>query len=140
MSEPPIRKTIRPPYNKPQDAVSGLIEAFRSADVDRMVENKDFEMDCRLFWQDLGLPVSDAQLAESVKAFEINFRKEMEDGIPDYRPVSFSFVSQANLREDMVIVTVLGETTDQQSVRLKLAVMQTEHGWKVVRAPGYDHL
>src|SRR5436190_21409700 len=100
---------MQSPYHTPQDAVTGLIEAFRSADIDRMVESKDFELDSRLFWEDLGLPVSSAQLAESIKAFETNFRDEMQDGIPDYRPVSFGFVSQENLREDMVIVTVLGE-------------------------------
>ena len=129
-----------PQYNTPQEAVTGLIEAYRTLDVDQIVANKDFDMDSRLFWQDLGLPISEQQLLESRHAFEANFRKEMEDGIPDYRSVSFRFDEHEQLQENFALISITGTTADQQTFQLKLPVFRTDNGWRVVLHPEYDHL
>jgi hypothetical protein len=129
-----------PPYATPQDAVAGLIEAYRTLDVEEIVRSKDFDMDSQLFWAGLGLPVSAEQLAESRSAFEANFRRGVEKKVHDYRAVSFRLVSEARPQDRWAIVTIAGTTSDEQSFELKLPVFQTEGGWKVVLHPGYDHL
>ena len=129
-----------PPYKTPQDAVNGLIEAYRTADVDEIVQSKDFDIDSRLFWEDLGLPVSPKQLADSRVAFETNFRKQMSEGIPDYRPVIFHVVREERPQGNFAVVTLAGSTPDEQSFELKIPVFETDNGWKVVLDSAYDHL
>lgn len=129
-----------PQHSTPQDAVAGLIEAYRTLDVDQIVANKDFDIDSRLFWEDLGLPVSDQQILESHQAFESNFRKQMQDGMPDYRSVSFQVVGHERVQENFVLISVVGTTSGQQTFQLRLPVFRTDNGWRVVLHPGYDHL
>jgi hypothetical protein len=129
-----------PLYNTPQEAVTGLIEAYRTFDIDQIVANKDFDIDSRLFWQDLGLPTSDQQLAESRHAFESNFRKQMQEGIPDYTAVSFRFVEHEQVQENFALVSVVGTMTNRQTIKLRLAVFWADNSWRVVLHPGYDHL
>jgi len=129
-----------PKYNTPQDAVTGFIKAYRSLDIDEIVANKDFAVDSRLFWEDLGLPISDQQLSESRHAFESNFRKQMQEGIPDYTDVSFRFVYHEQLQENFALISVVGTAADQQTFQLRLPVFHTDNGWRVVLHPGYDHL
>ena len=129
-----------PPYTSPRDAVNGLIEAYRTLDVDEMVQNKDFDIDSRLFWEGLGLPVSPEQLAKSRAAFETNFRKQMSERIPDYRSVTFSFVSEERPQDNFAVVTFACSKPGEQMFELKIPVFETANGWKVVLHPGYDHL
>jgi hypothetical protein len=129
-----------PPYTTPQDAVDGLIEAYRTLDVDEIVRNKDFDIDSRIFWQGLGLPVSPQQLAESRAAFETNFRNEMKEGIPDYRAVTFRVTSEERPQANFAVVTLAGLTTDGRTRRFRIPVLQTDNGWKVVLHSAYDRL
>ena len=131
---------MTPPYSTPQDAVNGLIEAYRTLDVDKIVQNKDFDIDSRLFWEGLGLPVSAKQLADSRVAFETNFRKEMSEGIPDYRSITFRVASEARPQDNFAVVTLAGSTAENQKFELKIPVFKTDSGWKVVLHSGYDHL
>lgn len=127
-------------YTSPQDAVNGLIDAYRTLDIDEIVQSKDFGIDSRLFWEDLGLPVSPNQLADSRLAFEKNFRKELEEGIPDYRRVTFSVLSEERLESNFAVVTLAGSTAEKQTFEMKIPVCQTDNGWKVALHPAYDHL
>jgi hypothetical protein len=129
-----------PPYITPQDAVTGLIEAYRTLNVEEIVQSKDFDMDARLFWTGLGLPIQPDQLIESRAAFETNFRKQLETEFPDYRGVSFRLVSEQQPKDRWTVITVVGTTSDKQTFELKLPVYQTDSGWKVVLHPSYDHL
>jgi len=132
--------SMPPPYKTPQDAVNGLIDAYRALDVDEIVQSKDFAIDSRLFWEGLGVPVSPKQLADSRVAFETNFRKEMSEGIPDYLSVTFRFACEERPQDNFAVVTLAGSTTDDKSFELKIPVFQTDSGWKVVLHPAYDHL
>ena len=69
---------MSPPYKTPQDAVTGLIEAYRTLDVDKIVQSKDFDLDARLFWDDLGLPVSPEQQAKVTAGFRDKLPKPNE--------------------------------------------------------------
>jgi hypothetical protein len=109
-----------PPYETPQDAVMGLIEAYRSLDVDRIVQNKDFGIDSRLFWENLGLPVSPKQLANSCAAFEANFRGQMKEGIPDYSSVTFRVISEQKPQENFAVVTLAGLKSDGGTLQLRI--------------------
>jgi len=129
-----------PPYKTPQDAVTGLVEAYRTFDVDQIVQSKDFDIDARLFWDGLGLPISEKQRAESRVAFETNFRNQMKEGIPDYRSVSFRLVSEERPQENFSIITLTGATPDDKAFKLRIPVFHTDHGWKVVLHPAYDRL
>jgi hypothetical protein len=129
-----------PPYITPKDAVLGLIEAYRSMNVEQIVQSKDFEMDSRLFWEGLGLPVSEKQLRESQSAFETNFRTQMKEKIPDYRAVRFRVVSEERLQENFAILTVSGSAPGKKKAELKIPVFKTNQGWKVVLHPQYDYL
>ena len=101
-------------------------------DVEQIVANKDFAIDSRLFWEDLGLPISEQKLSESRDAFESNFRKQMEEGIPDYRSVSFRLVEHEQVQENFVLVSIVGSTADQQTFQMRLPVFRTDRGWRVV--------
>jgi len=129
-----------PPYSTTQEAVNGLIEAFRTLDIEQIVANKDFDVDSRLFWQNLGLPISDEQLSKSRKAFENNFRNEMKERIPDYRSVTVRFVSEEKLKENFAIVLLEASRPGQRTSQLRIPVFRTDNGWKVVLVPGYDQL
>jgi hypothetical protein len=129
-----------PPYKTPTDAVTGLIEAYRTLDVEEIVRSKDFDMDARLFWAGLGIPIQPDQLKESRAAFETNFRKQLETKFPDYRTVSFRLVSEETPKDRWAIISVTGTTSDKKSFEMKLPVYHTDDGWKVVLYPGYDHL
>jgi hypothetical protein len=129
-----------PPYATPQDAVSGLIEAYRSCDIDEIVQNKDFDIDSRLFWEGLGLPVSSEQLAKARVAFETNFRNELKGGIPDYRSVAFRLIAEERQQDNFVVITLGGSTEDSREFELRIPVFLTDYGWKVVLHLSYDHL
>jgi hypothetical protein len=131
---------MSPPYKTPQDAVTGLIEAYRTFDVDQIVQSKDFDIDARLFWDDLGLPVSPEQQSESRLAFETNFRNQMKERMPDYRSVSLRLVSEERPQENFVIITLAGATPDNKAFELRIPVFHTDNGWKVVLHPAYDRL
>lgn len=133
-------KSKAPPYKSPQDAVIGLIEAYRTLDVDEIVQSKDFYLDSRIFWDGLGLPISPEKIAESQAAFETNFRKEMNGGIPDYRSVAFHIISDERPQHTLAVVTLAGLTADKQTIELRIPVFRTNNGWKVVLHPGYDRL
>src|SRR5882672_3153829 len=128
-----------PPYTTPHDAVNGLIEAYRTLNIDEIVQNKDFDIDSRLFWGGLGLPVFPEQAAESRVAFETNFRNELREHMPDYRSVAFSFISEERPQANFAIVTLDGSTTDKKAFKLRIPVFHTENGWKVVLHSSYDH-
>jgi hypothetical protein len=127
-------------YETPENALAGLIEAYRTLDIDEIVRNKDFDLDSRLFWEDLGLPISAEKLIESRKAFETNFRSELQSGIPDYGSVAFRVASKQYVQDDFVILTVEGTTNDKKTFQLMLPVYLTKKGWRVVLHPRYDHL
>ena len=129
-----------PPYQTPQDAVNGLIEAYRTLDVDEIVQSKDFDIDSRLFWEGLGLPVTPKQLAESREAFETNFRKELSEGIPDYGSVTFRVASEDRPQDNFAVITLEGLTADEESFQLRIPVFHTDSGWKVALHSAYDHL
>ena len=120
--------------------MTGLIEAYRTFDVDKIVRSKDFAIDARLFFEGLGLPVTPKQLAESREAFETNFRKELSEGIPDYGSVTFRVTSEIQPQDDFAVITLEGLTADRQSFELRIPVFHTDSGWKVVLHSAYDHL
>jgi hypothetical protein len=133
--------TIGPRFDTPEHAVESLLSAYQSRDIEAVVAAKDFALDSRLFWEDLGLPVTDKQRTESVAAFESNFRKQMaEDGIPDYRGVEHSIAQREELQTNLVVITLDCRWSDGRKVRLRLPTLQTGSQWKAVLVPGYDHL
>jgi hypothetical protein len=128
-------------FDTPEHAVESLLSAYRSRDIDAMVAAKDFAIDSRLFWEDLGLPVTDKQKTESVAAFESNFRKQMEqEGIPDYTGIEFHFTGRDQLQENLVVLRLAcSYPQERRRFEMKLPVFKTASGWRVVRLPGYDH-
>jgi len=129
-----------PQYATAEEAVTGLIDAYRSLDIEAIVQSKDFFIDARLFWESNGVPVPTDKLRESADAFETNFRNKLKEEIPDYRDVSFRTISKEEPQDGWTIVTIEGTTAEGQLFRLVLPVFHTECGWKVVLHPGYDHL
>lgn len=127
-------------YESPCDALNGLIEAYRTLDIEEIVQHKDFDVDSRLFWDGLGLPASPEQLAKSRRAFEANFRKQLSNGIPDYRSVTFHVVSEERPEDNFAVITLAGSTPDNQRFEMKIPVFETDHGWKVVLHSAYNHL
>ncbi len=127
-------------HKTPEDALNGLIEAYRALDIDEIVRNKDFDVDSRLFWEDLGLPISAEKLIESRTAFETNFRNELQSGIPDLSSVAFAIKSKQHLQDDFVILTVEVTANDKETFQLLLPVYLTRNGWRVVLHPRYDRL
>jgi hypothetical protein len=76
-------------------------------DLEAMVAAKDFAVDARIFWEELGLPVTGQQMQNSVAAFENNFRKHMtEVGIPDYRGMEYSIFRRQQVQDELVILTL----------------------------------
>jgi hypothetical protein len=141
-SRPPENKAfpLHPPYQSPEEAVLGLIEAYRTFDVERVIENKDFDIDSRLFWEGLGLPVSSEQLVEARTAFETNFRNQMKEKFPDYRSIDFRIVSEERPQPNFSLVTIEGTTPNRKRRTLRIPLYLTELGWRVVLHPSYDHL
>jgi|SRR5579863_7997972 len=129
-----------PPYSTAREAVNGLIEAFRTLDIDRIVEDRDFDIDSRLFWQDLGLPITEEQLARSREAFETSFRNQMKEQMPDYRSVAVRIVSEEKLQDNFAILLLEVLRSERQISQLRIPVFLTDNGWKVVLFPGYDQL
>ena len=68
-----------PPFTSPRSAVEGVIEAYREGDIDEIARARDFTADSSIFWHGLRLPVSNEQLRESAEAFEISFRRQLEE-------------------------------------------------------------
>jgi hypothetical protein len=130
-----------PTHDSPEGAIDLLLAAYQANDLETIVATKDFVLDSRLFWEGLGLPISDEQRTNSVAAFESNFRKQMtEEGIPDYRGVKHSIVRREQLQDNFVILTYDFRWPDGRKARLRLPVFSTNSQWKAVLAPGYDHL
>ncbi len=128
-------------FDSPEHAVETLLAAYQARDIDRMVAAKDFAIDAKIFWQNLGLPVTDKQMKDSVVAFESNFRKQMkEDGIPDYRGVTHAFVGREQLPDGLVVLTVDCRWPDGHTRRMKLPAFKNGTIWKVVRSPAYNQL
>lgn len=128
-------------FDTAEHAVVSLLSAYQSRDIEAMVAAKDFALDSRLFWEDLGLPVTEKQRTESAAAFESNFRKQMaENGIPDYRGVVHSIAQREDLQTNFVIITLDCRWPDGRKVALRLPTLKTGSEWKVVLVPGYDHL
>ena len=132
--------TTDPRFDTPENAVETLLRAYQSCDIDAMVAAKDFASDSRLFWEDLGLPLTDKQRSDSVVAFKSNFRKEMEEGIPDYRGVEHSIAEREQLQTNLVIITLDCTWPDGRQHRLKLPTLKVGREWKAVLLSGYDHL
>jgi hypothetical protein len=117
------------------------LRAYQRRDIEKMVAAKDFALDAKIFWQDLGLPVDEKQMEESVGAFETNFRKQMkESGIPDYRGAEYSFVGREQPQENLVVLTLDLRWSDGRREKLRLPVLKAGSQWKAVRIPPYDHL
>ncbi len=129
-----------PPSQTPQEAVSGLIGAYCTRDIDAIVQSKDFDHDSRIFWKELGLPISPGQLVESRAAFETNFRNQMKAEMPDYSPTAFRIVLEEHPRDDFAIITLVQERAGNQKRELRIPILKTDKGWKVVLHPEYDHL
>ena len=133
--------TIDPRFDTPEHAVESLLAAYQSQDIEAMVAAKDFASDSRLFWEGLGLPVTEKQRSNSVVAFESNFRKQMaEDGIPDYRGVEHLIAEREELQTNLVIITLDCTWPDGRQRRLKLPTLKAGHEWKAALLSGYDHL
>lgn len=130
-----------PTFLSPKDAIETLLEAYQAMDVDALVAAKDFAIDAKLFWEGLGLPVSDKQMKDSEAAFESNFRKQMDDeGIPDYRGMEHSISAREDLQDNLVVLTLQCRLPDRREAQMRLPVFKTQSGWKAVRLPPYDHL
>jgi len=130
-----------PKFASPEQAVETLIQAYQSMDVEAIVAAKDFTSDSRLFWEGLGLPISDKQRTESVVAFEKNFRDQIStNGIPDYRDVKYTFKQRQQLHDNFVVLTLDCLWPDGSTVEMKLPALKVGSEWKAVLAPGYDHL
>lgn len=128
-------------FTTPEDAVTSLFRAYQSLDIESMVAAKDFGLDSRLFWEDLGLPVTATQMRKSIPAFESNFRKQMEeDGIPDYREATYAISGKDNLQPNFVVLTVVIRWKNGDFTELRIPTFQQDQMWKVVLAPGYGHL
>ena len=98
--------TMHPRFDTPEHAVESLVQPT-SPETSRRWWLPGFALDSRLFWEDLGLPVTDKQKSESVAAFESNFRKQMaEDGIPDYRGVEHAIAQREELQTNLVVITL----------------------------------
>jgi hypothetical protein len=129
-----------PHYDKPEDAVQGLVEAYRSLDVEEIILHKDFDLDARLFWESMGLPIDEARIAKSKAAFEASFRRDLDDeGVPDYRGVEFTFEEERRLTESFSIVQVSGRTESGEKFELKIPVISKDGSWRTVLHPKYDH-
>ena len=103
---------MTPRYTSPREAVIGLLDAYRAFEIDRIVENKDFESDARIYWESLSLPASADRLAKTRLTFENNFRKQLQSGIPNYGDVHFEVVSEEQLQSSFVVVTLAGAKAD----------------------------
>ncbi len=130
---------MNPTYSTPSEAVFGLIQAYCSLDPDEIIRNKDFELDAQFYFEETGLPVSEEQQNDATAAFEKNFRMQLEEGIPDYRPVQFQVTEEDALQEDFVIVTLSGKAGEHQ-FELQIPVFHRPTGWVVVLHPAYNHL
>lgn len=128
-------------FSTPEGAFASLIRAYQSLNVESIVKAKDFDLDSRLFWEDLGLPVTDDQRSKSTSAFESNFRKQLEeDGIPDYRDVTYAISGKEKLQSDFIVLTVVFRWQNGKTNELRIPTVQQGDLWKVVLSPGYDHL
>ncbi len=127
-------------FDSPEKAIETLLAAYQALDIDAMVAAKDFAIDSRLFWEELGLPVTEKQKKESEGAFEANFRKEMQERIPDYRGMDYRFSACDQLQENLVVLTLEFHLPDGRKGKKKLPVFKTGSGWKAVRLGRYDHL
>ena len=128
-------------FSTPEGAFASLIRAYQSLDVESIVKAKDFDLDSRLFWAELGLPVTDDQRSKSISAFESNFRKQIEeDGIPDYRDVTYTISGKEKVQLDFFVLTVAIRWQNGNTTELRIPTVQQGQIWKVVLSPGYDHL
>ncbi|MEO7413161.1 MAG: hypothetical protein ABIZ81_07375, partial [Opitutaceae bacterium] len=134
-----FRLKMSPRYTLPREAVIGLLEAYCAFEIDRIVDSKDFESDARIYWENQGLPVSAERLAKSRLSFENNFRKQLQSGIPNYADFRFKVTAEEQLQTNFVIVTLVGAKADGNKFSLKIPVLQTSLGWRVVLHPEYDH-
>ena len=131
---------MKPNHKSPTEAVFGLIDAYKSLEIDEIVRNKDFELDSQIFWENSGLPVTDEQKDESTVAFETNFRGQLAEGMPDYREVDFISSTEECLEDDFAVVTVVGRTPQNDEFELRIPTVCRDSKWIAVLHPGYDHL
>lgn len=141
ISKHEIMSSDSPDFSTPENAVTSLIRAYQSLNIETIVKAKDFALDSRFFWEDLGLPVTDDQRSESTFAFESNFRKQLEEeGIPDYREANFVIAGSDKLQPDFTVLTVVIRMQNGEKIEMRIPTVQQGQMWKVVLAPGYDHL
>jgi len=136
-----VHQGLKPGFETPEAAIETLLRAYHAKDLEAMVAAKDFAIDAQLFWEDLGLPVTDNQMEKSVTAFESNFRKQMEHaGIPDYDGMEYRITNREDLQDNCVLLTLHCRFPDGQAIELELPTFLTSSGWKAVNIPVYDHL
>ena len=72
-------------FDSPEQAIESLMAAYKSRNLEAIVSAKDFALDARLFWEDLGLPVTEEQKARNAKEIEqlekviANSRRQLGD-------------------------------------------------------------
>ncbi|MEO6568879.1 MAG: hypothetical protein ABIO94_08965 [Opitutaceae bacterium] len=130
---------MTPRYTSPREAVIGLLDAYRACEIDRIIESKDFESDARIYWESLRLPASAERLAKTRLTFENNFRKQLQSGIPNYGDVHSEVSGEEQRQSNFVIVTLVGAKADGTQFSLRIPVLQSSLGWRVVSHPDYDH-
>ncbi|MBI5800721.1 MAG: hypothetical protein HZA92_08360 [Verrucomicrobia bacterium] len=127
-------------FDSPEHAIESLLAAYRARDIDAMVAAKDFALDSQLFWEGLGLPVTDDQMKKSVVAFEKSFRDSMREQMPNYEGAKYAFAAREQLQTNLVVLTLECEWPNGQTRKLKLPVFKKESTWKTVLLPSFDHL
>ncbi len=105
------------------------------------MQTRDFSVDANLFWQDIGLPVDDNQIAETADALRVNFKREIEEnGVTDYNSVKTVILTTETPKDSLAIVTLHCAPDDGEETSLRLGLIRTSTGWKLALVPGLDQL
>lgn len=132
---------MKPDYSTPKAAVRSALAAYRSFDSDLVMQTRDFAIDSRLFWEDLGIPVEDDQMVETAKALQTSFKRMIEeDGVTDYNGVSTEIIQTEIPKDGFAVVSLRCVPDGGEEMTLRLGLIRTQSGWKLARVPGLDQL
>lgn len=133
-----VDRDASPPHASPIVAIGALIYAYNDGDLDRVFLNRDFDVDSKLFWQDLGLPLSADIRQQSAQSFESNLKIELEKKPRDYSDWRFEILSEELVQKDFAVVILRPSTPTADYEPLRIPVVLTDKGWKVVIHPQFD--